>query len=204
MAPVYRVKVRWDGFSGAPGFSVFHMRDFAEGGGDGGDPTEAGAQAAADRIYGFFNAVRTQMPTSVDLSIEPEVELLEETTAELIDMFPVTSEATLSGSSASSFAGPVGAVVNWRTSVVHRGRRIRGRTFLVPLSMPSFTTGGVLATATLGPLRTAAEALIAPGGSPDLGVLARPSAPGASDGRWAAVTAANVPTMAAVLRSRRD
>jgi hypothetical protein len=204
MAPIFRVKLNWTGFPGAPGLSVFHFRDFDTEAGAG--ISVAGAQAAVDRIDTFITAIRTYVPQGVMLRTEPEVEVIEEADGKLQDMFTTTPAAGQQGamSTANGFAAPVGAVINWRTSGVRNGRRIRGRTFLVPLGSGSYQADGTLAAAAQAGITTAAQALIATAGSPDLGVYARPTGPGASDGNWVVATSTNVPDMAAVLRSRRD
>lgn len=204
MAPIFRVKLNWSGFPGAPGLSVFHFRDFDTEPGAG--ISEAGAQAAVDRIDSFITAIRTYIPQGVMLRTEAEVEVIEETDGKLQDMFTTVPAAAQAGamSTASGFSAPSGAVINWRTSGVRNGRRIRGRTFLVPLGAGSYQSDGTLASAAQTGLAAAAQALIDTSGSPDLGVYARPSAPGATDGNWVVATSSNVPDLAAVLRSRRD
>jgi hypothetical protein len=204
MAPIIRIKTRWSGFTGAPGFTVMHFRDFSTG--EAGDPTQATAQAAADRVFSFFNPLKAQLPSVVRLTIEPDAELLEETTGELLDVMSVTQSGTLNGaaSTTAGYSAASGAVVNWRTNVVRNGRRIRGRTFLVPLTSTAYDTAGTLSSLAIPDIQAGINAITNTSGSPDLGVWARPSAPGAADGNWAVVSSGSVPDMAAVLRSRRD
>lgn len=196
--------MNWTGFPGAPGLSVFHFRDFDTEPGAG--LSEAGAQAATDRIDTFITAAIPYLPQGVFLRSDTEVEVIEETTGELQETFSVTPAAQKAGmmSVANGFAAPSGAVINWRTQGVRNGRRIRGRTFLVPLGAGSYQADGTLSAAAVSGLAAAATALIDTTGSPDLGVYARPTAPGATDGNWVVASSATVPDMAAVLRSRRD
>lgn len=204
MAPILRVKAEWTGFTGAPGYSVFHFRDF--GTGEGGTPTDEEAQSAATRTQAFFQSCVNYIPGPVRIGIASDCELLEETTGELIDVVPITPPTQTAGSAASAqtYSGPVGAVINWRTSVVHRGRRIRGRTFLVPLLSLAFESNGTLGATARQTILDAANTLAGTGNSPDLGVWSRPSAPGMADGNWGVVSGVTVPDMGAVLRSRRD
>jgi hypothetical protein len=201
MASLLRVKIRWSGYQGGPGYSILHFRDFTSNVGSEGQV--AGAVAKTDA---FINAVRFAVPPAVTLQTVSDVEELEDTTGELTNVYQATVAAATAGqaSSAVGFAAAVGAVVNWRTGGVRNGRRVRGKTFLVPLSSASFENNGTLATATMNGLNTAATALINPVGDGDFGVYARPSAPGATDGQWFVATAHNIPDMGAVLRSRRD
>lgn len=204
MASILRIKLRWTGFSGAPGYSIFHFRDFETGEGGGVDATQA--QSAADRVRAFALALVDLLPAGARLQVEPDVEVLEETNGQMQDILQVTPGATVAGKSTNtgSYSGATGAVVNWRTASVRNGRRIRGRTFLVPLYYTAYDSDGTINTTALTAIRTAADALVAGGNSPDLGVWARPSASGASDGNWVVASSATVPDLAAVLRSRRD
>jgi hypothetical protein len=206
-----RVKMRWSGFQGGPGYSVFHLRDF-----DTDPPDGTDAQNAVDKIDTFAEALKGLIPYQTALTVENEVEVLEETTGELVDVLSSTPAAAHNAtvSLGPTFAGPVGAVINWKTAGVRGGRRIRGRTFLVPLLSQNFDINGTLTSAALTTLNAAATALRDTTASPDLGVWARPTPikdiegnPTGEynpDGVWFVANAHSIPDMAAVLRSRRD
>lgn len=204
MASILRVVTKWEGFNGAPGYTNLFFRDFGVGGVDGGDPTAEAAQSAVERVRDFWDGIKVVFPNEVRLQIQSDVDLLEDTNGQLQDSFGVDGGAPITGTNATNFSGPVGAVINWKTAGIREGRRIRGRTFLVPLAHNCFGEGGSVNAQDAGFLANAAATLAAPGGTPDLGIWARPTAKGASDGKWAPVTSSNVPTLAAVLRSRRD
>lgn len=196
-----RVTARWSGFSGAPGFTVMHFRDFDTE----GDVTQAQADSAVNRVGGFFNAISTALPSAVTVSISGDVEILEDSTGTLVDSVTAAGiPLPVQGGATGNVAGPAGAVVNWRTGSIRNGRRIRGRTFLVPLATSVYAEDGTLSPGVQSTIQTAATALVASTGTPDLGVYARPSGPAAADGQWVVATGANVPDMVAVLRSRRD
>jgi len=140
--------------------------------------------------------------------------VIEETTGEMVNILNATGGGSyLSNASAGQvMAGASGAVVNWRTGVVRKGRRIKGRTFLVPLKTTVYDEDGTLTSAAIGTINSAAAALINTTGEADLGVYGRPTRQRGDDGAmetipdglWAVATSFNVPDMAAVLRSRRD
>lgn len=201
MVQVARVTSRWTGFTGAPGFTVLHFRDFG-----GTDITVPDAQAAVDRVYTFFNAIKSLLPAQVTVQVQGEVEAIDEPTGALQDVLVATAPAAVVGTaiSSNSYAAAVGGVVSWRTGVVRNARRIRGRTFLVPLTTTAFDNTGTLTSTALTTLNAAATALRDTTSIADLGIYARPTAPGATDGLWALVTGHQVPDMGAVLRSRRD
>lgn len=204
MSELLRVKARWTGFTGAPGYSVLHFRDFSGGEPSGSSLTAAQALAAAGRVRTFFEAIKGNLPVGVFINVDPEVEVLDIATGTLLRSFTVATPATVAGTAANSYSAAVGAVVNWRTDGIRNGRRVRGRTFLVPLQGNAFATTGQLGGPVVTALTTAAQALADSTQSPDLFVYGRPTGPGANDGVAYVVTNANVPPMGAILTSRRD
>lgn len=204
MVTIMRVQADWTGFPGAPGYSSFYFRDFGTGGLDGTEPDQAQAQSAADRVSTFFTNVRAHIAAEVNLAINPEVEFIEDTTGLMQSIAQISPTPITGVSAGGSWSGPVGAVVNWRTDSVKKGRRIRGRTFLVPIVSSRYHAQGGLAEQYRASIETAATNLIDTTDTPDLGVYSRPSGPGATDGQWAVVSSCNVPGLSAVLRSRRD
>lgn len=201
MAELLRVKLRWQNFIGAPGYSIFHFREF-EGSGD----QNGFAQQAVDKVNAFATAVVGHLPYQAQLQTMGEVEVIEDSTGALVDVVGTTQPAVLTSSATADvkYAGPTGAVITWRTAGIRNGRRIKGRTFVVPIAGHHFDANGTLGGGALAMLNGAATALRDTSTSPDLGVYARPSGPGATDGTWSVVTSHSVPDMAAVLRSRRD
>lgn len=203
MTAMLRVKLRWTGFQGAPGYSIFHFRDFGAPGGWEPGPTEAAA--CVDRVKTFAQALNGVLPNGLTLTTLGDVEEIEDTNGQLVDIHSVAQPTPMvSNVTAGPYAAPVGAVINWRTGTVRKGRRIRGRTFLVPLIGACFENNGTLIASALTTINAASTTFIADAVAPDLGVYARPSAPGATDGQWAPISSFNVPDMGAVLRSRRD
>lgn len=201
MAEILRVVTRWDGFAGSPGFTNLHFRDFDTD----TNPDSAQVSSAINKVAGFFGAIAGLLPAAARLQVQREVDVLESTTGELLNSLNFTGTLNpIAGTATGSVAGPAGAVVNWRTGNVRNGRRIRGRTFLVPLATTAYETDGSLVSSALNTIQTAATTLIGQTGNPDFGVWARPSGPTATDGIWVVATGASVPDMVAVLRSRRD
>jgi hypothetical protein len=204
MATLLRIKARWSGFSGAPGYTVLHFRDFGTDGGGEGSENPGDAEAAANRVRAFFNECASVFPASVKITVESEVDVIESTTGDLVDSITVPAMQDVVGMQASPYSAAIGAVVNWRTNGIRNSRRIRGRMFLVPLSAVSFGETGELTSSARGRIADAAAVLSATSGSPDLVVFARPTTKGGTDGVVSVVTSSSVPSMGAVLRSRRD
>lgn len=181
-----------------------HFRDFGTGDGGGSDPAAADAASATTKVRTFMAQVSAVVPAIVTLTIDPVVDLLDSADGKLLDSFTTPTIAPLVGSGTASYASTSGAVVNWRTNGIRNGRRIRGRSFLVPLSASQYGNDGQLIPAARTRLQDAATALADRTGTPDLVVFARPTSAGATDGTLSVVTAASVPSLVAVLRSRRD
>lgn len=191
---IHRVQAVWTGFPGAPGYSSFYFRPFT-GGGD--------VDQAIGRVRGFFAEWRRLLPLGVSIQVQATVEEVDETTGMLTGYLDGEEvEPVLTSTAGNDFAGPAGAVVNWLTGTVRNGRRVRGRTFLVPLGLNAYDSDGTLGDTALSDLRAGANILLSTEFEQELVVWARPN--GGSPGEAASVTGHRVPDMAAVLRSRRD
>lgn len=181
-----------------------HFRDFGTGGDTSSAVTADQAAAACTRVRNFWLALASVLPVAVNVLVESEVEVIEDSTGTLVNTFATPGTSAVSGSGAGAFSAATGAVVNWRTNGIRNGRRVRGRTFLVPLNGAAFAATGQLGSGIVTTITTAASALADGAGSPDLFVYGRPSAVGAADGVSYVVSSASVPAMGAILTSRRD
>jgi hypothetical protein len=210
-----RIKMEWSGFHGAPGITNFYMREFSAA--DLWTPTQAEINGAAGKVSEFAFANKGSLAPGVNLKVASDVELIEASTGQLLDVFNAEPQPNHTSTAQPNvgYSGGSGLVINWRTSLVRRNRRIRGRTFLVPLQRECFGPDGTLLPGTITGTTTAAQALMDSPLPTDLGVWARPTpvkdpATGKPtgeylpDGQWARVASCNVPDLAAVLRTRRD
>lgn len=191
---IYRITARWAGFNGAPGYSAFH---FATGGGLVSDVNQV-----AERVRSAFGAVSFLLPAGVTINIEPEAEIIDSDTGIISAFEPLDPPAEVSGTGSGTYSAPSGAVVNWRTNDVRFGRRIRGRTFLVPLSSASYQSDGTLNPESLSDLNDFGNALVGGDLDSEFGVWSRPR--NGAGGVFATATSFSVPDKVAVLRSRRD
>lgn len=206
MGDILRVKMRWGGMPGAPGMSVFH---FTHPSGVFTDLDAGAAQEAVDRVDTFAAGVVFWMPYQTTLEVLADVELIDGASGDLEDVFGTTPDATRTSpqSAGQVYAGPVGAIINWKTATIRNGRRLRGKTFLVPLNGGVFSDNGTPAAGLITSLNTHATALRAVGTDTQLCVYGRPMTPAIGitpEGVAGKVTSHNVPDFAAVLRSRRD
>lgn len=191
---ISRVTAIWTGFTGAPGYTNFFFRAF--GGGDAVDLEVA-------RVRAFFAPLQVRLPNTVRIAVQQEAAILDEATGDLIDYAQATTAPTaVAGSSTDSYSAPAGAAVTWNTNGIARGRRLRGRTFLVPLAGGAYQNDGTLASATITDINTGAAALIGNGTGPEAVIWSRPR--DGQGGTIAAISSHRVADQVAILRSRRD
>lgn len=207
MTTLYRLRSIWTGFAGAPGYSNHYFGTT--------DPLTAGAQTAGADLAVFWNTVKTLMPDDVHITIESAVALIEDITGEQTGELALSpAQAPLIGTQTGGYLAPAGGTVMWSTPNYLFGRRVKGRTYLVPLAASASDTGGTLTAAAVTTIQGAATALVA--AASHLVVYTRPrEAKSAAesptgkeithrDGSSSGVTSAVVRNTAAVLRSRRD
>lgn len=194
-----RVSCAWQNFPGAPGVSHFYY-----GTSLGDLPT----QNNIDAIRAFFNSLSTFLPTGLTVSVPRSGDRINDTDGKIIGTWEVpTAPATVTGAGAGNYAGNAGAVIHWLTASVVNGRRVRGRTFLVPLVATAFDPQGSLASGTVTALQNAANALVGQvDGAPS--VWARPFTDPTGKkpnrvGSLAQINGIRVPDLAVTMRSRR-
>jgi len=207
MANILRVKARWQGFVGAPGYSVFHFKDI-----DGSlGPTDT--SDIAGQVRSFYDTIKAHLAPPVTIQVMSDVEVINEADGKMTDILTagVIAPVTSTGAAGTGYSAPSGAVVTWRTAGVRNGRRVQGKTFLVPLISTAYQADGSINSVALQAIETASLALSANSTSaPDFGVYARPIKESliplraAQDGVFHTATGYRVPDMAAILRSRRD
>lgn len=201
MAEIMKVTAKWSGNPGGAGYSNFYFRTGTDGLGNSGN-----AQAAANAVRTFFNALGQFVPNNTTIQVQSQVEGLLEDTGTLTAVYDVSAPAAVTGSVGATvtYSAASGAVVSWYTNGIRRGRRVRGRTFLVPVAGTAFANDGTLSPTFLSTMNFAADNLRQAFAGAALGVWGRPSTKGATDGVWFPVASFRIPDMSAVLRSRRD
>lgn len=200
MVQMAKITINWTGFPGGPGYSNLYFRDISG--------TAAVDQAVVDdavgKVLAWIGYWRNRIPTAVKTGVDPTVEIVESSTGELQGFMTATVPAAAAGLGTASFSAPSGACVSWYTSTVRNGRRMRGRTFIVPLDTTSYEADGTLISSIVTATPAENAKMYATGGPAELGIWARPTTKGGSDGQWALVTAARLNDRPAMLTSRRD
>ena len=193
--PYTTVTALWEGTTGLPGYTKMKWNS---------ELPSSDATLAANKMQAFFTAVDAFLSSDITISWDGVYQTF--TDEQVLDgEGTYTPPAPVKGGSAASYASPVGAVIDWLTNDFFNGRRLRGRTFLVPLVMTAFDTDGTLTSACTSVLNTAATNIIA--GDPLLvingaGTKNSDGSPGPRQTK--VVAGGRVPDRAAILRSRRD
>lgn len=143
---------QWSGSRIGQGFTVFNLN-----GTDASTSTEINAAAAAIRKW--FQSFQATIPDDVTISFPSEILVKDPSTMELEGVKAVTAPANVTGSFSSSYAANAGRLVKWQTGQVLGGRRITGRTFLVP-SGGIFDVNGNVSGTVIGTDATAHTTLL--------------------------------------------
>lgn len=199
MPEILRVKINWTGFVGAPGYTNLYFSEFTESG-----YTQAMADGAVAKAVTFVNGIKTYLPNTVTIGVDPTVEIVQSDTGNLVGFFTTTPAAASAGAASGTYSAATGICFSWGTNGVRNNRRVRGRTFVVPFGGPYYDLDGTINNTALTALRGVGTALLATGGVTDFGIWGRPTSKGATDGVWFPAETATVKDKVAVLRSRRD
>lgn len=196
-----RTKVRWTIPGAGTALTILHWAPPEVGAG-----TQLTADDAAAKTHAFLTPLLPILPNVVSVEALAEVEEINESTGDLIGFWTTPSNATRFGTAAAGvgWSAPSGAVISWQTGGVRNGRRIRGRTFVVPLSTSVYDASGTLTAIALTALNNAANALTGGSDLTDFRVWGRPTVAAPASGQSAVVLGHRVPDMAAILRSRRS
>lgn len=179
----------WSTPGGGTGYSVFHFQDVVSN-------TEA--QNTADAVRTFFNSLSGIFPDEVTISFDSEV-IVMDLAGTLTAVYAVTPPASVVGINASTYNRAAGARVDWGTGHIVAGRRLTGRTYLVPAGSSVFGLTGEVTSANVTAIGNAAAALITATSSiKPLVVWSR------THGIAWAATDASVPLKGAILTGRRD
>lgn len=182
-----RVTSTWSGFAGAPGYTQLYFGQ-----------TDTGTVAAT---RAFWNALTAILPNDVTITVANSGDVLNATTGAIVGGWSEAATTPVVGLNTGSWSNAAGVGVNWSTDTIVNGRRLKGRTFIVPAAGAAFDNDGSLTGATVTTVGNAAAALIADASS-QLLVWHRPV--NMAGGSSAEVVSAAVPDKTFVLRSRRD
>jgi hypothetical protein len=193
-----RHRYLWSGFPGQPGFTYLY-------GADAGNPGDFALQTRAFLLdITKVASDGDSLPSGLKIQGDAFVDLIDEQTGHMMSASPVTAPLVITGAGSGSYAGPCGIAVTWITNGFEGDppRRVRGRTFLVPLAGNVHDSDGTVGSSFLTQARTAASTYLAGAITPV--VWHRPTSPGGSDGSLHPIVSSQITDKQAVLRSRRD
>ena len=187
MAVLNRHRTVWSGFVGGPGVTTLYWSDVT------------GPNLTAWNTH--LTAIAARYPSVITWTSQNTGDRIDDATGAIVGAWTVGAVAPVVATGTGGYFAPAGNVINWRTAGIVNGKRVRGRTFMVPLNGSSQDTDGSIATASISTLRTALASFVTAAAA-DLRVWHRPV--DGSGGSSHVVTAADIPDKACVLRSRRD
>lgn len=200
MGRIIRVKVNWTGFVGSPGYTNLHFEPTVES-----DPiTQTLVDAAVAKVQTWLTAMKVYLPPAVVTGIDPQVVELDEQTGAIEAFWSVVPSAASPGTNTNlNFTSGAGMCITWGTGGVRKGRRVRGRTFVVPISHGSMESDGSLVNGHVTSWQGFANTLAGDSNGIRLVIYAR--TPGAiiPDGGAYDVTSVSIKDRPAFLTSRR-
>lgn len=192
-----QIHVVWTGGPSSPGLTVLNVEDS----GTGNYP------AALAAVRTFFASQVAAIPDEMSLQVQGLVNKYSAETGQLNGEVQVGAgdiPAVLLGTFAGAYMHGAGCRVDWNTSAIRNGRRVSGRTYIVPFAPASFTTDGELSSASVTSIGNAGQTLLnsLSAASLPMVVWSRPS-PTNPVGLGSPVIGLRVPSKGAMLRGRR-
>lgn len=195
---ISQIACSWTGLQGGTGYSIFYYR---------------GTLLSPSAYTTFFGSIKGYLPNAVTVNIPNTGKVMDEATGKMTGVWAGGSASAQTGTGGTNYPPSEGMQVKWLTAGYVNGRRVQGRTYLVPLPTVSFTSTGTIATSITGGTFTAATTLISDLAS-NFVVWARPLYERDSAGNptevlkragtmWT-VSSCLVPTKTASLTGRRD
>lgn len=196
------VRANWSGTTGGPG-----LTQLAVFGGGGAPLSAANAQSAVDAVRAWFLGLASYLPNEVTIQVQPSVDQYNQATGQLTDTVTAgTAPAVVTGSSTGNYTGGAGFKVTWETNAIANGRRVRGRTYIVPAGGNVYDNDGTLLATVTTDIINKSNTLLSTLSGAGLGLVvwSRPTALGSTDGVITAVQTPVVKDKTAILRGRRD
>lgn len=187
MANIARVRTTWQGNAiVGPGVTTFYFDEAASG--------------YLTRVNGFWNALKNVICVGINLQTANTGDLLDENTGAITGTWTDGTSSTVATLQSGNYAAGVGARIKWQTNGIRGKRRVRGSTFVVPLTVAAYDAGGTLSTTVIDACNTAAGLMIA-GGSSGFGIWSRPV--GGTGGQLSDVVGYQTLDQVSWLRTRR-
>lgn len=205
---VHILRTSWTGTSGGLGLTQIAV-DTTDS--TFGPLSSSDAQDAVNAMRTFWDAIKLNMPNEVSFTVSPVVDYYLTNSGVLSGSVSApTPPVAVLGTGTASYSMAAGLKLNWNTSTIRNGRRVRGSTFLVPTTSSAFNQTGTADTTVRTAISSAASTFLNSLSATGLkGVVwSRPldeeDPKGPRDGAQADITGVEVSEKTAILRGRRD
>lgn len=187
MPNLARVRTTWNGTPVVgPGVSTFY---FAE--------ASSGFVAA---VSAFFVSLASRVPATVLFTTLNSGDLIDIDTGAISGTWTDGSTGTANSNAAGAYAQGVGVRGRWATSGLRNGRRVRGSTFIVPLTAAAYAVDGTIDATVHTAVSNAFNTLFT-ATAPNMRIYSRPGVGG--QGQANTVIGVDTPDKVSWLRSRR-
>lgn len=181
----------------SPGFSSLWWNPGTVGG------STADATDCLARFRAIWESFKSIIDPTVTFDYDPVCIAVNDATGVLTGAFTGTDPASTVGTGTGDvLPHQTQALIQYGTSSVFNGRRLRGRLFVPGMLESSNTSAGAPAAGTLSSITTGAATIFTPGATASAAVIWHRPVAGAGGGS-ALITSATTSTRWAVLRSRR-
>lgn len=195
MTEIWRSTFNWTGNSIGAGSSHFYC----------GAATAAQTFATACQTFMVGATKKASngdvIPLGISIAQVNTLDKIEATTGKLTGQVSVTPGTTITGSGGQGYSAASGSCITWNTNDFLNGRRVRDRTFIVPLTGSGLDAQGTLDDTYRTALLAACTTFI--GAATGLCVFHRPTTKGGTNGNNFAIQNAHVTDKVAILTTRR-
>lgn len=192
---IMRVRFQISGLEGLPGLHTTYWT------GASSTPIQADATDVSARVRAFWNSLASTMASGTLINPVQGVDVLNETSGQLVSGLTSGTLATVSGTGTGSLPSATMLLLKLQTSVVIGGRRLQGRSFIGPVGTPANSGGNPTGAANTA-LLTAAAFFNTGATASAYVVWKRPT--NGVNGQTSPITSYGTSTEFAVLKSRRD
>lgn len=173
MTNIDRIRVQLTGFVGGPGVATFYALN---------------GTTAVPQLRTMWSSLAAKMPSVMAIKVISAGDTIDDVTGDLVGAWSIADAAGVQGVDAAAYPAPAGACIAWLTTTILDGKRVKGRTFLVPLGGGSYQSDGSINPANVTAITNAAAAYVTASVGNAV-VWHRPRAARAADGSRPAVTA---------------